>query len=179
MNGGHRGPRGLSARSLVAAIALLLVGSTLSGCALHGLDFRADKRVRILTPRDQETVRLPVVIRWTSTIPASEDIEYAVFIDSHPMRPGQTIEDWIPSTDSCHHTPGCPNKQWLAQRFVFITTERHLTLKLLPILTSGGPDAEDTHSVTIVLLNRKTGERVGESAFLTTFVSNGPNLNND
>jgi hypothetical protein len=170
----HRAPL---ARTLVAMTVVALVGTMLAGCAVHGLDFRADKRVTIVTPRDQETVRLPVEVRWTSSIPASDDIEYAVFVDSHPMRPGQTIDQWIPSTDSCHHTPGCPNAQWLAQRFVFITTQNHLSLKLLPVLTGGGQSAEDTHNVTIVLLNRKTGERVGESAFLTTFVASGPNLN--
>ena len=165
-------------RRMIGVLAVLSLSSfVLTGCALSGLAFRADKRVTIVTPTDQQNVRLPVEISWTSKIPASADIEYAVFIDSHPMRPGQTIESWIPSTDSCHHTPGCPNQQWLEQRFVFITTKHEITLKLLPTLTTGGRDAENTHNVTIVLLNKKTGQRVGESAFLTTFVATGPNTN--
>jgi hypothetical protein len=177
VNHGGRAPSARWRRTIIVLTALLLSSSALAGCALHGLAFKADKRVTIVTPRDQETVKLPVEVSWTSKIPASADLEYGVFVDSHPMRPGQTIEDWIPSTDSCHHTPGCPNPQWLAQRFVFITTQDHITLKLLPTLTTGGTSAENTHNVTIVLLNRKTGQRVGESAFLTTFVAIVPNLN--
>jgi hypothetical protein len=165
--------RGRVVRTLAASAAVLFVSAALAGCAVHGLAFKADKRVTILTPRDEEKVRVPVQIRWTSKIPASADLEYAVFVDSEPMRPGQTIESWIPSTDSCHHTPGCPNKQWLEQRFVFITTQDHITLQLVPTLTTGGKDAQSTHSVTIVLLNKSTGQRVGESAFLTTFVTLG------
>lgn len=160
-------------RALATGASMLIACSALGGCALHGLAFRADKRVTIITPRDEQKVKTPVEIAWTSKIPASADIEYAVFIDSEPMRPGQTIENWIPSTDSCHHTPGCPNQQWLEQRFVFITSQDHITLKLVPTLTTGGKDAQSTHNVTIVLLNKRTGQRIGESAFLTTFVTIG------
>lgn len=164
-------------RKTVVVLAVVIASAVLGGCAIHGLAFRADKRVTIVTPRDQAQVTEPVEIRWTSKIPASSDIEYAVFVDSHPMRPGQTIENWIPATDSCHHTPGCPNPQWLAQRFVFITSQTQVTLKLLPTLSTGGQAAENTHSVTIVLLDKRTGQRVGESAFLTTFVVTGQGTN--
>jgi len=151
----------------------VVLGTFVAGCAVHGLAFRADKRVTIVAPRDQQTVHLPFQLTWTSQIPSSSSIEYAVFVDSHPMGPDQTIEDWIPSTDSCHHTPGCPNRQWLEQRFVFITTQHHVDLSLLPTLSTGGKDAQSTHNVTIVLLDKKTGRRLGESAFLTTFVVTG------
>jgi hypothetical protein len=159
---------------VAAALAVLVLSISLASCAFSGLAFIADKRVTIISPKDEQSVRLPVKLQWTSQIKASAGLEYAVFVDSQPMRPGQTIENWIPPTDSCHFTPGCPNKQWLAQRFVFITTQHELTFSLLPTLTTGGgKDAQNTHNVTIVLLDKKTGRRVGESAFLTTFVAVG------
>ena len=164
----------------MAALALAVVAPLLSGCAVHGLAFVADKRVKIVSPRDQSKVQLPLRLAWSSTISTTGPLEYAVFVDSHPMRPGQNIEDWIPPTDSCHFTPGCPNKSWLAQRFVFITTAHSLNLALVPTLpASGGKSAENTHSVTIVLLNKQTGRRVGESAFLTTFQVVGRFAQND
>ena len=157
-------------RPLLGALTLAVGVSLLSGCAVHGLAFVADKRVKILSPHDQSKVQLPVRVTWSSTIPSTGSLEYAVFIDSHPMRPGQTIDDWIPPTDSCHFTPGCPNKSWLAQRFVFITTARSINLPLVPTLpASGGKSAQNTHHVTIVLFDKHTQRRVGESAFLTTF----------
>jgi hypothetical protein len=163
---------------LLTVLCGVLVAVLCTGCAVNGLAFKANDSVKILSPVDQSTAHLPLHVRWASSIPAKENVEYAVFLDSSPMAPGQNFLDWIPSDDPCHQERGCPNTQWLNQHFIYVTTRKHVTIPLLPPPSNQTDAAEvrNSYHVTIVLLNKKTGRRLGESAWSSTVVVSQPTL---
>jgi hypothetical protein len=163
------------------AVALLGVASliALSGCALNGLAFKQDQRLRFTQPSYRQKVHLPFTIRWTLTDfeltgrdgQASENAgSLEVLFDTGPQPPGQGLRYFARNDPSCRASEGCPDQSYLAQRGIFTTTDDSLTVRHLPPapgvdLSRGQPDI---HDVTIVLLNGK-GERIGESSWSTTF----------
>ncbi len=159
-------------------VALACSVIVLSGCALQGLNFVQDTRVTITAPRDRAKVKLPVTVAWTV-----EDFKitgrdggsrtdagyFGVYVDQAPQPPQKT-QNWLLRKDTlCLTTPGCPNKQFLADRNIHSTTATRFRIDRLP-----APPTEDVqrrrefHEVTIALLNGR-GERIGESAFTIEF----------
>ena len=154
-------------RAPTAAVALsLLAGAT--GCA-DGLQFRHDERVRIVTPSERAEVRLPVRLRWRADV--APGTIFGVFVDRHPMRPGQGLEDLAEEDRLCRRAAGCPDREWLERHRVHLTRRPSLTLRALP---HGGADGRgDRHEITIVLLDPR-GRRIGESAWTRTLYAAGP-----
>lgn len=119
---------------LVAAVGLA------AGCA-DGLAFRVDDRLQITSPRDRETVTLPLTLRWEVT--GIDDGSFAVFVDRTPIRPGATFVD----------LPGA-----------YSTTETELVIDQV----NEPADGSERHTATIVLLD-EDGRRDGESAWDVVF----------
>jgi hypothetical protein len=136
-----------------------------NGCGLRGLSFVKDDRVRLLTPSAGDSVALPLHIDWSAK---GYDGYFAVFVDSHPMRPGRTLASLVPDNDPCRRQPLCPDQAWLAQRFIFATAHTELTIPVLPDKRHN-MRSKDRHELTIVLLD-KQGHRVGETALVREFV---------
>jgi hypothetical protein len=136
---------------------------------VSGLAFRADDRVDIVAPGDRDDVRVPVTIRWRSTIPARRDggPYWAVFVDREPIRPGQSLR--AVADEACNRTPGCPDAAYLRDRSVYLTDRTSVRIDVLP---EGGSDeresARDRHEATIVVVDA-SGHRVGESAWSVEF----------
>lgn len=161
----------IQTRTAAIAVALLLSAS----CA-HGLAFIQDGRVSIVAPKSHATVELPVTITWRvkdfritgqDGSSASSAGSFGVFVDQAPVPPGKTLA-WVARGDNrCRADQGCPDTAYLADRFVFSTTQTTITLPQLPNLQAF--HGHETHEVTIVLLNG-SGERIGESAWYSTFV---------
>lgn len=148
--------------ALVVALALLT-----SGCAVSGIAFRQDDRLSFVTPDDRAEVTLPLTVEWEV-----EDFEvgegagsFAVFVDRAPQPPGKTL-DWLArDDDSCRADDGCPDAEWFAERDVFPTTERSLTIERLP---ARADDRRELHEVTVVLLD-EDGRRIGETGWSLEF----------
>ena len=148
--------------AIVLALALLT-----SGCGVSGLAFRQDDRLSFVTPEDRAEITLPLTVEWEV-----EDFEvgrgagsFAVFVDRAPQPPGKTL-DWLArDDDSCRAEDGCPDEQWFAERDVFRTTDRQLTIEQLPARTD---DRRELHEVTVVLLDEQ-GRRVGETGWTLEF----------
>lgn len=125
-------------RSLPLLVALV----ALSGCTPDGLAFRVDERVDITSPRDRETVRLPLTLRWDAD--GIDRPLFAVFVDRPPMRPGARFVEH----DLAH-----------------LTTDTEVVIDEV-----GDPaDGSDRHAATIVLIDRRTLRRIGESSFAVDF----------
>ena len=163
-------------RLLRLATATLLAVA-LSGCAINGLAFRVDDRLRILQPADREIVTLPVTINWEITDfevtgpDGSEDPGsgyFGVFVDRAPQPPGETVEWFAKDDESCRPADGCPDEQYLADRGVYTTDKTEFVVKTLPPPPSDQAARREFHEVTIVLLDG-SGRRVGESAFTAEF----------
>ena len=156
------------------AAGLFCVVTLFSGCRLSDLSFKADERVEITDPAQRATVKLPFELSWTvkdfkvtGEDGTSSDDQgfFAVMLDTSPMPPGQSLKYFARDDESCTSSPGCPDTQYLADRNIFTTESTHFSVETLSDdRPPDRPSAQDTHDITIVLLNGK-GERIGESAF--------------
>ena len=163
-------------RTVVAGVAL---AAALAGC---GVRLARDDRLRFLSPPDRAEVTSPVVVKWRMrgfhTAPfdgstASTSGVFAVFVDSAPMRPGKGIASLAAHDPVCNATPGCPDRVWLSEHGVYLTTRSQIELPALPL--DRGSKASGSlrrHEVTVVLLNGR-GTRIGESAWTLTLYVRG------
>ena len=161
------------------ALGVSAVLLSMSGCALSGLAFEQDQRLRFESPSYRQKVTLPYTIRWSmsdfqvtgETGEGGESSGYfEVLFDTGPQPPGQGLDYFARDDASCKSSGSCPNEHYLAQRGVYTTTDQFFTVKHLPPapgvdLNRGQPDI---HDVTIVLLNG-AGKRIGESSWSTSF----------
>ncbi len=96
--------------------------------------------------------------------PPSRDAGYfAVFVDQTPIRPGHSLKDVASGDRYCQQSPGCPDKQYLTQHQVFLTTATTLKLPFIAQLNDVH-ESNPLHSITIVLMDT-SGHRIGESAW--------------
>lgn len=162
-------------RPLAAVVAVVAVLG-LASCRTSDLAFRVDERVEIESPASRQVVSLPLTLRWKvndaklrAMIGTGRDQgAFVVFVDREPIRPGQSIAS-LAENRTCRDTGDCPTAtaDWLAERYVFRTTDTELTLnQLLDLGSEGG--AREAHEATIVLVDA-SGRRVGESVFFVRF----------
>jgi len=150
------------ARLGAAAAALL----SLSGCAFTGIDLVRDSRVSIQSPRDGETVSLPLTVRWSSK---GAGLTYAVFVDKTVIKSGATLRAVVPSTDTeCLRDSACPDAAYLARHSVYVTDT---TQVVIPRILGDGKKRE-AHRVIVIIL--KDGRRDGEGAFSRTVYVKDP-----
>ena len=150
-------------RTALAVVLALLT----AGCGVSGLSFRQDDRLSFVTPEDRAEITLPLTVEWEV-----EDFEvgagagsFAVFVDRAPQPPGKTL-DWLArDDDTCRADDGCPDAEWFADRDVFRTTDRELTIDQLPARSD---DRRELHEVTVILLDEQ-GRRVGETGWTLEF----------
>lgn len=150
----------------LASVLVLLVLS--AGCSLSGLAFRQDDRVDILHPLDRATVGLPIELRWHSEVePRSSGGPYfAVFVDREPIAPGDHLREL--ADEVCERTPGCPDRAYLADRFVFVTEKTRLRIDAVPASSVTKAGRDKRHQATIVLVDAD-GRRMGEAAYTVEF----------
>lgn len=160
-------------RAACAAAALAL-----AGCA-SGTDLRRDDRVRFLSPPEGARVTLPLLLRWSAD-PAvfrprrfdgssgGRTGVYAVFVDSAPVRPGRHIDSVADSDKPCRISPGCPDRSWLADHGIHLTTEPRLVLRGVPAGSGRRSGGRRRHEATVVLLDGR-GVRIGDGAWTRTF----------
>jgi hypothetical protein len=153
----------MSWRPLLGAIALLVI---VPSCRTSDFAFRVDKRVEIVQPKNNRTVTLPVTVRWTV-----HDFTgtFAIFVDSSPIPPRQTMRYVARDDRSCRAADGCPDETYLSDRQIFTTMQTSLTL---PALRDTRPpsrrSAKDRHEVNIILMDAR-GHRIGESVVRVAF----------
>jgi hypothetical protein len=159
----------VTVRPTLAAAAVIIATALLNTACGDGLQFAEDTRVHIVTPHQLGTVSLPVHVRWTSTLPVSGPLEYAVFVDAHPVHPGQSLRSLADA--SCASVRSCVDEAFLNRHFVYLTHRPSVDLDFLPILdpAKGEPDM---HQVTVVLVD-DDWRRSGESAWRVTFELDG------
>lgn len=160
---------------------LLALGCALltAGCANSSeMSFRQDKRLKILSPSTNKTVRLPVTVSWTmrdftavrpgSPVRAGTGY-YAIFLDKYPMARGKGLDSLVKNGD-CAGVAGCPDAGYLAERLhVFVTSRTSYTINSVP---SSGTLGSSSHYLTVILIDG-AGRRIGDSAWTTSFTVKG------
>lgn len=142
------------------ALAFAVAVSALAGCAVDGLDFRADDRVAIVAPDDRAEVALPLVVEWDATGLDPADRRFAVLVDRTPPPPGRAPAWLFRNATDCSGDE-CASAAYLAERDVFLTTDTSITIEQVPARRSGD---RPMHDITVVLLDA-AGERSGEAAW--------------
>jgi hypothetical protein len=166
----HRARRGF--RVLGTALGMAGLAVVLTSC-FSGLEFRQNNSVKILYPPASSSIPMvnaPFVMRWSSTIPRSSGIRYAVFFDSDPMGPGSTFRSLLAPADPCRFQPGCPGPSWLSQHQIYVTTSTHIDVSEVALLPGEIPGGSGTsiHEATIILLGPHD-VRDGEASWLVEF----------
>ena len=148
----------------------LAAGAVLTAACGEGLQFVDDARVSFVSPRDFDTVTMPVHLRWTSDLPSNSSLGFAVVVDALPVHPGQSLRSLADA--SCASVRSCVDEAFLNRHFVYLTGEDSFELDALPILdpAKGEPDM---HEVTVILVDRDW-RRSGESAWRVTFELDEP-----
>jgi hypothetical protein len=156
------------ARARGAVALLVAVVLACAACGVNGLQLERDTRVHIDSPRSQSKVTLPVSLSWHVTGDLGRAAHFAIFIDREPMPPGKDVH-WLGDT-TCKRTPGCPDADYLSQRYIYLTTKTSLTLDAIPLTGHSGTKvlARDFHEVTIVLLDNHD-RRFDEAAYSVDF----------
>ena len=164
-------------RARPLAVALVSLGAAgLTACGPVDPLFRNDRRVEITAPRSQQQVSLPFTLRWSVrdfrlTGPdGGRDAGsgyFAVFVDTAPIPPGETLASIAKDDRSCLPEQGCPDERYLADRRIFTTTRPELTISELAV-PDGERDDGRRHEATVVLLDG-SGRRIGEGAWHVDF----------
>ena len=132
---------------------------------MGALQFRNDHRISIVSPKRQAKVTEPLTVRWTARDVDTEQ-SFAVFVDRPPMKVGKNLRSFADEGASCEHDLRCPSAAELATKGVYVTTQTHVSIEILPNVSGGVGDEQ--HFLYVVLLDR-TGTRQSESAWYRTF----------
>jgi hypothetical protein len=169
----QRGLAGARSWPLAMAVAACVAAS---GCAPGGLEFRNDHRLSFLTPRENQLVSVPLVVRWTMSdftvagphqAPVGSHTGYfALFVDRTPIRPGQTLAAVNSDDPSCRDTKLCLMPSYLAHEGVYTATEP--MVRLAQIADLSNHESVQYHTATVVLMST-AGERINESAWNLEF----------
>lgn len=145
-------------------IALVLT----SGCAVQGLDFRADERLAILTPADRSTVVVPFTMAWTLASPQPQESGFAVLVDVDPPAPGRPLTTLLPESqqDAAACDPACQQTA-LEARGVTLTRATSLVIEALPRRSGIPAERARRHRLTVVVVDDQ-GRRVGEASASVT-----------
>lgn len=148
-------------------VALLAAAAALSGCRTSGLVF-GTSQLRIAAPRASSTVTLPLRLSWSAGGLYRPGDQFAVFLDTRTIRPGQDVMSLVPET--CRRLPLCPRADYLEEKQAWVTTSPSLVLDQIPVLSlTGASSGKEYHTVTVVILD-KAGRRIGEQFASADFV---------
>lgn len=159
---------------MTALLAVVAVAATLPGCAVEGLAFRKDERLRIENLEDRSTIDIPFDLRFSfdGDLADTGASAFAVLVDWTPPAPGRTLESLLEDDPACRATEGCPDG-YLERNRIVVTTDTALVLDNVPV----GTDRQERrgfHEVTIVLVDAD-GRRVGETSAWARFRTEGVN----
>lgn len=156
------------------ALALLLGATALTaGCSgLSDLRLTQDDRLTLTRPASQQEVTLPFTVSWTvrdfdvvpaGTPPRPDSGYFAVFVDTLPMPPGDSLRDFA-GPRACGADPKCPTAELLASYNVYVTDQ--LSVEIPRVGT--GLMGTEGHQLIVVLLDG-SGRRLGDSFWQSTF----------
>ncbi|MGW1616743.1 hypothetical protein ACWCQZ_46625 [Streptomyces sp. NPDC002285] len=158
-------------------LATALMTLAAGGCASPtDLSFTNDHRLRFTAPAHRALVDLPVELHWAmadfrvaapgSEVASREAGYFALFLDRAPIKPSHKLAEVADSDRECRRDPQCPDEDYYADRGIFTTTRRSITLGSVPDLNTN--EAVQLHTITVVLVDT-SGRRIGESAWHAEF----------
>jgi hypothetical protein len=159
----------MAGRGAVGVIAMAVCMIAGTACSGHDLAFRADRRVKIVSPASRQEVSVPIDVRWDTSLPpvSAGGPSFAVFVDRPPVHRGQTLRSV--GDDACRRDPSCPDAQYLRDRNVYVTDGHSVSVDTVPKPSGGTRErATGTHEATVILVGHG-GRRIGEAAYSVEF----------
>jgi hypothetical protein len=137
--------------------AWVLAVALLSSCAHIG-ELRSDQ-VKIGSPRELETVTLPLTVEWDAQSLPAGAASYAIFVDRLPMEPGRDVRAL--ADQACRLRRGCPDDAYLRTIGVYRTSTTKVVIPTLPTLGGIGSRTDlPVHQAIVVFLDQN-GDRIG------------------
>lgn len=167
-------------RVLAAVVALVMLAPTLLTLRVHWgsltrtdapLTFRPDRRLSMVSPEEEEEVRLPLQVTWEVDDFALEDgNHFGVFVDTDIPSPDKIVRLRVCGTrEQLPPTPGEFRGVCRDQRErIFFTTDTSFTLECFEPRFNLGARRLNDHRVTVILLDAEN-RRVGEAAASVPF----------
>jgi hypothetical protein len=169
-------------RHHVVAVLLTSLALATTGCTkFSDLQFQIDHYVKFTAPEARSKTTLPLTLQWQvdgfRVAPPNDEEHYeppsknagyfALFVDRAPIKPGQTLAAVAGDDTSCVPSAGCPDREYLRDRQVYVTTDLRYTLRQVFTIEDNNDDWQ-LHDVTIILLDTD-GHRIGEHAYYREF----------
>jgi hypothetical protein len=150
--------------------AAVVLAAAAAGCGTQGLVLQQPTQIENLRPELYSNVKVPFTVSWDDARPLRRGERYMVFVDRNPMAPDESIRSL--TDDTCKATPGCPDKAYLNQNFIFPTKGTSIEIAVLPFQGSVPVhDLYDLHKATVVIVDADDA-RVGEEFWTTSFYVN-------
>jgi hypothetical protein len=135
------------------------------------MSFRPDKRLSMVSPKDEEKVRLPATITWKSNdFPLTNGNRFGVFLDSAIPSPNDILRVRL-CTRLAELPPAPGDFRGLCtdQRDnILFTTKHSVTFDCFEPHFNRGKRRMNDHTVTVILLDKQL-RRVGEAAAQVSF----------
>ena len=163
-------------RVLRGALALATVAVAVSACGFTRTDapvsFKADHRLSFESPDQEDEVDIPVRLDWkVKDFPLQNGNRFAVFVDKAPVGPKRTVRirlctegEKLPPQPGSERTKICKDD---TER-IYFADKTSLTLKCFEPRFDAPKRERDTHSATVVLVDRND-RRVGQAATTVRF----------
>jgi hypothetical protein len=154
---------------------MLAIAITLAGCGITRTDapisFKADHRLSFESPDQEDDVHIPVHLDWkVKDFSLRDGNHFAVFIDKAPVGPDRTVRirlctegEKLPAQLGSDRTI-CKDE---VQR-ILLTEKTALTLKCFQPRFDAPKRQRNTHTATVVLLDRND-QRIGQASTTVRF----------
>lgn len=156
-------------------LVLLVSALVAAGCGITRVDapitFSADRRLEITSPSAEESVDLPVQVRWdVEDFQLTDGNHFGLFVDRVPIGPRRSVRLRV-CTEGEKLPPQIGSFRKVCEddrETVFFTDERSFRFRCFDPQFDRPKRTRDLHSVSVVLLDRN-GRRVGEAVDTVKF----------
>jgi hypothetical protein len=163
-------------RVLRSVSALAMITVAISSCGFTRTDapvsFKADHRLSFESPDQEDEVDIPVRLEWkVKDFALRNGNRFAVFINKPPVGPKRTVRirlctegEKLPPQPGSERTKICKDD---LQR-IYFSSKTSLTLKCFEPRFDAPKRERDTHTATVVLVDRND-RRIGQAATTVRF----------
>jgi hypothetical protein len=167
----------LRRKARLAALALA-AGVVLPACNVTAVQapitLRADRRLKMVSPKDEDKVRLPTKVTWAATdFDTSKGNHFGVFVDRSPLGPRKDLRFRICTEQEKQPVQAGEDRKPCKddRKTVFLTNETSFTFTCFEPKVNAPKRTRYDHTVTVILLDA-SNKRVGEAATSVKFQVN-------
>ena len=162
-------------RRRTLAVVALAAGVLLPACNVTAVQapitLRADRRLKMVSPKDEDKVRLPTKVSWAvKDFDLSNGNHFGVFVDRSPLGPRKDLRFRICTEQEKQPVQAGEDRKPCKddRKSVFLTRETSYSFDCFEPKLNAPSRTRYDHTVTIILLDAQN-KRVGEAATSVKF----------